>query len=1134
MKLTTFIKTLFWTFILILVIQLGWILFTWLLGTPFGLARYVWLGLILSLTLTLVVVTVIFHNKIWVIDPVLAKMRELRSRAKKQFNQTYSRALSINKSPGSVPWYLFLALQKENYSSLMAELGYVAFGDPVGHKGLVVSTWVSPTAVAYRVDIDANAELSFDLLDIVLQLLFKSRPDMAINAAFVEYELADLVQSAATENGNITAINRILNVAFDRFGMDVPIHVALVGLEHIPDISRAVLLTEQMGGDTLFGGFLTDDKTVLAERIDDLFDDILRRLDTDQLLALQKQIAPEFCASLLNAPFQLSLLQTQLKSRMVTLTQARPPRRKVLNLQSISFVGGRSGMATVDPLSQVSGKRFFGSAALLSSDNGPENSVTIENASLFAAAYHREGFMVQQNRRYSAQLKLYASISTLVLSSIVAVFAFLVLDNYRSYGAVNDRLKNAFNDYFLKVKNLTADSDFLVQRIQILQPLRETLDEYAHLHEKLYRRVLPNWSMEEMYKGLYDHELTTGLQASLISFMEKEIFAYQDLEDGVKLLNLASIESQIYSDQAKNKLELIGYFELGLGNEGADSNVFQSQLRLTLEDLFELNQPWKIHSRDLHKVLTNMLSALDPVELIYSSLMRRSSYLKRVDLRDLVGKEFSNVFVPMEETQSYFVKQAYTRTGFDMFFDEGGISGLEPLMENYGEVLGTLPDAMEDAIIRGVISRYTADYIASWTPFLSSLRLRDVDSLSDAQLLINALTNQSDNIIDRLTEAVKANTQFKEFIPNTALAVIDPPPKVEDFTEMVKASTKHAAECAKNIRKAFQSYLDVMTAEGDQKTQFDFFVSYARDVNNWLQNAASSPNGAGTFLFNEFQNMESINPLAGLNSIVIHSPPGVVHGFAQSIVNTIDDKAMELIYDYIEGKWRDQILSLHHRSLSSGFPFAEFSDGDLPLTDFTDLFAPEGKLMTFEKTHLSGFKSQTGVFVPRETFSSSGSADISENAKSAFSQFRRISEVLFVDGKPYLEFELRPVSMSPDWLTLYLKSGDPLFQFSHGPSIWGKQKWPVSGIKESDLTLQIKRYSGTSIDETFEGSWSWFRFIKDGIVSLKPKVVEAVFSAQNGNVTLQLKTTERFNPFGPAFFSGVRLPETLFDRTFSH
>lgn len=1121
----------------LVVIQLTFFALRFLSGALFGLPYLIWLGAVLLVSLVVGIVVLIFRKRIWERDAVAEELRGLRTAATKQFLQARVRARIIDRNPMAVPWYLFLAMEKEDRSTVMAELGYVAFGDPLEHKGVVFTTWTSPTAVAYRIEVAPGTDLSFDLLNVVLRLIFKNRPSLAINAAFIEYELAGLMQTAVTETGNVSTINRILNVACYQFGVDVPVHVTLVGLEHLPDVARAALLTDHLDSGVIFGGFLSPDEPDLPSRVDRLFQELIQSLNASQFTALQKQLAPDFCASLLNAPFQLTLIQAQLRDRMTGLAQPLPPRREPLNLQSLVFVGARAGMPAVDPLSQVTGQRFFSAAPVTAGREVVPNSVTTENAGLLATAYHRESFVAEPNRRFAYQASLNAILVSLVLFGITGFFGLVIWDNYRAYSAVNERLNGAFGEFYENAAKITTDGDYLVERVLLLQPIRVGLDDYEALDAQFYRRMLPNWSMKNIYKRLYDEELTNGLQASLVSFLEKETFAFNALGDGVELIRLASFEAQLHDDQTGYEGALIDYFTEGLAQQGEVSGVFQKQLDETLQDLFALNQPPKSRNESLRTVVAKTLSGLDTAELLYASLMRRSAYAERVDLRQLVGPRFFEVFVPIEDPQGYLVPRGYTRAGFDSLFEDGGMPELSEILNSYEQVIGDLDNATENAILRRVAQTYTADYIARWSAFLSALKLREAEGWGDAQVLMQALTDSSENPIDRLVSALSDNTDIKVLLETVAAAT--PVAATEEaaattgqttMPQLAPASSSAEAATAFNIRAAFRPYLDALLSDGEQKSQFDLFLSYARNVNLWLREAASAPNGAGQFLFERFKNAESANPLAVLNAFVVRSELDIIRNFGGSIATTLDDSAMQFVYEFIDGQWQRQIVGPHGASLMLTFPFDAFSDVDFPLTEFGDLFAPGGKLAMFDTTYLSRFKTENGLLLPQSTFLLTGNADLTQEAKLAFTRFEQITEAMFSEDKPYLDFSVRTGFMSNNLSQLTVSSGVTLHQFQHGPVFWDKQTWPVAGIQDSDLTLRFSARSRAVFNETYKGPWSWFRLVQDGSPSLNPSLglAEASFAGDAGNVSLQFDAAVRSNPFGPGFFSEITIPESLF------
>lgn len=1134
MRWLTIIRVTLAAFVFATALQVGWFIYLWLSDSDFGLWHWIWLGIVSVLSLVVLALAIIYRKRIWPHDPAAAELRDLKQQVKRQFGQARSRARVIRRRADAVPWNIFIAHRVDAPSTAMAELGYVAFGEPVSHKGLTTTTWTSPTAIAFKVEIDGGAELSLDLLNFVFKRLFKNRPTLAVNAAYVEVELAMLMQTPAIQAGNTSTVNRILNVAAYEFGIDIPIHVALVGLEQVQDLSRAALLTGQLNKGVVFGGFLPDVDGGLDERVNALFAEIIANLGKGQMPALQKQLLPEFSASLLNAPLQLAMINAQLRTRMASLVQPFPPRTEPLNLQSIVFIGAQDAMPVIDPLAQVTGQRFFSQMPATANVEDGRTSVTVENAGLLARAYHGESFQVRPNRRQTAKRGLKSSLWTAGLTALVGSFAYLVWENYSSFRAVNNNLEAVFDTYFAEVSKISTDSDFLVQRTLLLQPLRDGLARYERLNQQNHRELLPDWSMEELYRGLYERELVDGYQASLIDFMEKEIFAFNSLGDGVELIQLATVEAQLHTDQVAHKDALITYYSDGLAEQGEVSGAFQNSLKGTLDDLFTLNQPRPNRNEALRTVVANTLGGLDTADLFYQALMRRPEYSERIDLRKLVGPRFAEVFVEIESPADYLVPRAYTLEGFEDLFVDGAMGDLNDILRGYESVIGELDTATENAITRRVAQNYTGDYIERWSRFIIALELRAAEDWSDAQILLAALTNASENPIDQLVGAITANTDIQVFLsapPDPAQAASGDQREMEEAgPELAPPTSSTEAATAFNIRSAFRAYLDALQPGQDQQSTFDLFLSYARDVNLWMAEATNAPNGPGVYLFAQFQKPAAPNPLAVLDAFVTRSELDFIRDFGRSIVATLDDSAMEFVMDHIDSEWERQIMASHQAALTETFPFAPQSEIDFPLTEFTDLFGAEGKISIFEQHFLSGFRAANGQFAPRTTFLQAGRVDLNDATKIAFTRFNQISEAMFVDGKPFMEFRVRTGFMDNQLSQLSLSSGITLHQFSHGPVRWDTQSWPLTGIQDSTIAFRIFRRARALVDETYPGPWSWFRLVQDGSASLNPSlgVTEATFTTEGDAATLQFDAAVRYNPFAPGFFSDVSIPRSLF------
>lgn len=1017
----------------------------------------------------------------------------------------------------------------------MVEMGYVVFGDPLLHDGLSITTWTSPTAIAYRIEISAGSDTPFDLIEYVLKLLYRNRPSLAVNAAFVECELAGLMQTDSVENSTVSVINRIFNVAVFEFGIDLPVHILLVGLEHFLDLSRSAILTQKIGDSEIFGGFLPLEGDSVEARIDALFEDMIRALNDARLPALQKQLAPEFCASLLNGPTQLALVQIRLRDRAVALTQPLPPRRHPLDLHSVVFVGASITMPAVDPLSQVIGQRYFGEPPIDTYAEVAPSGVTRGNARLAAQAYHREGFRVKPNTRQKVQIGLRRLIWSLSLVGVVAAFGALLFDNFRAYSQVNDSLKVAFTAYYDEIGKVGTDSDKLLDRVRLLQPLRAGLEDYQVVANTWHRRLLPNGSLEDTFQKMYDQELLEGFQATLVRYIDEETLAFGMLENGVMLIRAASVSLQFHSNQKTYSKQLAEYFQKGLEANGETSEL-QTSFLDTLQDLFTLNQPPTIPEKTV-KLVAETLTEFDTAELLYKSLMLRPAYSDMINLEQRLGPHAGEVFSvtskdpknPKSDEQMYSMPRAYTQDGFNAFFKDGEIPELGRMIHNYEEIIGLLDEAEINAIKRKVAQAYTYDYINHWSLFIDALGLREIDDWADAQAMMKVLISPAENPLMRLTQTLQANLDIPVWLPAGAVTTTDSAVMPEPNARIPagpKANIEAAA--AFKIRSAFRPYLEAAERNADDKNEYDVFLQYAADVHRWTVEAAGAANGIGPYLFEQFKVPNQASTLAIFNAFAVRSDIDLIRNFGRNLTAKLDVQAMRFIYEYIDRQWKQQILTPHGTTLKSSFPFA--SGSDISLIEFADLFAPEGKLLNFELTYLTPFQAPNGTYRPRLTFLASGSAEPLVQARQAFIRFNQISEAMFVDGKPYLAFNIRTGYLERSLSKLSISSGITLHQYRHGPVFWAEQTWPAAGIQNSDLQLQLFQRSRAVLNDSYTGPWSWFRLSSSGDVILKPDLglAETIFTVTDGTAKLQFDAQQRHNPFAPGFFSKFDLPISLF------
>jgi type VI protein secretion system component VasK len=1095
---------------------------------------------ILILTTILVAgMALIWRRRIWLPHPEAEARRVLRAGLKRLHRGFRARARSLDSrnAPSSRALFVTPIREDENGLCSMAELGYASFGSAMEFDGIRLSTWSAQTAVAYRFELGADAALSLDQLGYVLQLLRKDNPALPLNAIHIELDLARLGDDAeGARQRRVT--NQIASHAVTVLRLDLPVHLSLVGLENAPDLVRAAVLTGGIGEQAMFGGFLDETAEDNEMAIDALFADMAARFDAARLVALQKQLAPAFCSSLVTAPLQLGLLLARLRPAFREVTAAMSPRTRPLRIHSVFFLGTAPTERIVDPLAQLSAQRFFGlPAALAESGRVPESVVTKRYAGQVANALHLEAFRVRPNEAALWQSRLRSFAVTLLLAAVVAFAAVAAYRDHQTFAPLNAQMEARFDTYFAAVAEIDPGADGLVARVLLLGDLRNGLAAYDAAEGVALPRA--SWSQEHVYRAHYEAELVGGFQMALQDYIEKDLFAFNALQDGVSLFALALIEVQFHSDQSAHGETLTRHFLTELANQGEIGAEFTAAFRGILADLFALNQP-QVLDRDseLNRVVARTLRGLDAAEMLYRTMLRNPGLSQRVDLRAFAGPRFGEVFEPTGPAQSYLVQKAFTRDGFEQIFTQGELARTRDQIRNYEVLIGEMNAAQANTLLRRVVDHYTADYIASWTSFVENLRLRDAASLGEAHLLMTSLGNTFENPVTRLVRSLRENTMLAQADQPSAAGASDAaaeplggvatPARAETGTELSDASGRRAAQ---QIAQSFRPYLAPAALGEDARTEFDVLVTYARDVAQWIEAATTAANGTGKFLFEEYAAGDKATPIAKIYQFAITSDLDIIRNFGTGLASVLDRAAIAFVEDYINAAWRTEIWLPYGNLIASSFPFDVYSPSDLSLDIFTQLFEPiNGDIRKFRQTYLARFEGPAGGFKPAATFLPFRRVQMSSQAGSALMRADDLGQALFREGKPGLTFQLRVGYMDPGLSRLVITSGLTLHSYSHGPVIWSQQAWPMTGLADSGLRLRLYNRSRLVLDEAAGGAWSWFRLAQAGQRAVNPSLnlAEARFQSGGLETMLQFSNTGSARPFDPVFFTGLTLPEEIF------
>ena len=1117
---------LFFSSVSILLIVLGY------LAIAVAGAR-IWLLVIIAalviLSVVLAVLAVVYRAQIWPKDPVKEAERTLRRAVGRQMRRLRSAMHQIDRSRAKVPVNIFVTLSPSDAATCQNELGYSPIGEAVRDGGTTATFWAAQTAVALRINVAAGQDASSDLIHILGKALASQRPALPANALYVEVDLAELFALEGANSDRVSVINLALNRLAQTLDVSPPVHLLLRGLEQNEDLVRAVMLTESLGEDQIFGGFVAQGDGLQADAVGDLFTSIITRLEGLQAAALKKQMAPDFCAALVNAPFQMRAIGSQTQAVLRPLLQPLPPRRKPFYLHSVTFVGTSPGAASADLLARFYSQKYFQKSEMTLLPGLTEGSVSVRHGGALAAAFMRESFTIEPNRRKLWRRYICGMLASVGLLVIVVLFAAAAVTNLRSYWQVNDDMAARFETYYRTLAKAAHGADVLPTQISALYQVRQGFDGYDALPLGAIPFWLPKGSLQSFYQDAYEKELTGQFQNALAEYLQRDMFAYIELSNGTTLFSLAMLEAKFFSDQAKNASELKTYFTRSFAEEGEVSAQFLKAAEALIGEVFALNRPPTERNTDLNRVAAQHLAGLHTAELIYDLLLREPQFAERVDLRNRLGPRFSEVFALPNEPSVYLVKRGFTREGFEAIYHDGEMAALRDMVGKYDLLIGQMEASDVDNLLRRVSDLYTADYIGHWSGFLSALELHKASDWNQAQVLMKALVNTAENPVQRLVLTLQNEVVFS-FPPPLPPAKEGSPPDATIVSRYEALKNSPQAKASRNISAAFSEYLVIEDAGREQLTQFDILLTYVRNVAGWLDAAASAKGGGGKFLFNQHNKADGVTPLAVLDNYAQRSELPIIRTFGISLSETLDNTAINLVKTYVEDQWKMRVYDPYNSSLSSMFPFNIHSESDIKLTNFTEIFGPEGAIQTFKTQFLSGFEFLPRVYKTLPTFLPQRSIGLARETEKLLMNAGDITQGMFVDGKPSVNFRLRVSDLESTLGEMNLSSGATIHRFSHGPMAWSDQSWPQAGINGSGLDLRVYMRSRPVLEKGFLGAWSWFRLAEYGVGRINPSLgyAETTFDIDGNRMALQFDVGRSSTPFGPNFFPRVLLPVRLF------
>ena len=217
---------------------------------------------------------------------------------------------------------------------------------------------------------------------------------------------------------------------------------------------------------------------------------------------------------------------------------------------------------------------------------------------------------------------------------------------------------------------------------------------------------------------------------------------------------------------------------------------------------------------------------------------------------------------------------------------------------------------------------------------------------------------------------------------------------------------------------------------------------------------------------------------------------------------------------------------LCQQAVAGRYPFVQSSSSDIPLGDFTHLFAPNGQLDTFFTQQVQPFVDMSGATWRVQTVNGVP-PPVAQGALAEFQRAETIKQLFFAGGAtPTVQFGLTPVSLDAGAAQAVLELGGTNISYAHGPPVPTMISWPgTDGMQTARLIITpIAGGSPAEIDAS--GPWALFHLFSEGEISQAGSSSQYTLTFDIGGhtVSYSIDANSVINPFAPGMLTDFECP----------
>jgi type VI secretion system protein ImpL len=213
--------------------------------------------------------------------------------------------------------------------------------------------------------------------------------------------------------------------------------------------------------------------------------------------------------------------------------------------------------------------------------------------------------------------------------------------------------------------------------------------------------------------------------------------------------------------------------------------------------------------------------------------------------------------------------------------------------------------------------------------------------------------------------------------------------------------------------------------------------------------------------------------------------------------------------------------------IDNRYPFYQGASRPVPLADFARLFGPNGVMNTFFQQKLAPMVDQSG-----QAWRWRGDTELSRTLSAqGLRQFQLAAEIrdaFFAagGGMPMVEFQVTPVTLSPDALTVTFDVDGQQLVYDHRAARPMKMSWPGPGEGRVEVAV-TPEVAGQQSRLSETGTWGLFRMVRKFAALSQGDSVSVNFPIGGRDASFNIQAASVLNPFTLAALSEFRCPRGL-------